>query len=298
MKNRKINIFAALTLGLIIAFAGCKKDDGGIRSSVVIKSVPVVSTNIDATGSQAIDLLNLAGFSGKFKVSLYFPGATAPDKVDIVVRKNGSNANVKLLKKDVTSLPISLTVTAADIAALFGTAVALGDTYDFAPDLYVGVNKYEAFPALGGAVGNGAGPIAYPLYSDYARFAAICAYDPAIYDGDFVVVSDGFGDFSPGEVVKFTKVTNNTFTFVDPYVTSPLPITVTINTLNNQATIAKQKIGNAFTWALNYTNPNMAVAASATSVVAPCSKTITLSIAYTVDQGSFGSYTLVLKKKP
>jgi hypothetical protein len=294
MKNRKINIFAALTLGLMIAFAGCKKDDGGIRSSVVIKSVPVVSTSIESTGSQAIDLLNLAGFSGKFKVSLYFPGATPPDKVDIVVRKNGSNANVKVVKKDVTTLPYSLTVTSADITALFGVAVALGDTYDFAPDLYVGVNKYEAFPTTG--TGNGAGVISYPLYSDYARFAAICAYDPAIYEGDFVVVSDGFGDFSPGEVVKFTKISNNSFSFIDPYVTSPLPIIVTINTLNNQATIAKQKIGNQFVWA-SYTNPNVAVAASSTSVVAPCSKTITLAIAYTVDQGSFGTYNLVLKKK-
>lgn len=294
MKNRKINIFAALTLGLMIAFAGCKKDDGGIRSSVVIKSVPVVSTSIESTGSQAIDLLNLAGFSGKFKVSLYFPGATPPDKVDIVVRKNGSNANVKVVKKDVTTLPYSLTVTSADIAALFGVAVALGDTYDFAPDLYVGVNKYEAFPTTG--TGNGAGVISYPLYSDYARFAAICAYDPAIYEGDFVVVSDAFGDFSPGEVVKFTKISNNSFSFIDPYVTSPLPIIVTINTLNNQATIAKQKIGNAFVWA-SYTNPNVAVAASSTSVVAPCSKTITLAIAYTVDQGSFGTFNLVLKKK-
>ena len=295
MKNRKINIFAALTLGLMIAFAGCKKDDGGIRSSVVIKSVPVVSTKIESTGSQAIDLLNLAGFSGKFKVELYFPGATPPDKVDIVVRKNGSNANVKVVKKDVTTLPYSLTVTSADITALFGVAVALGDTYDFAPDLYVGVNKYEAFPTTG--TGNGAGVISYPLYSDYARFAAICAYDPAIYEGDFVVVSDGFGDFSPGEVVKFTKISNNSFSFIDPYVTSPLPIIVTINTLNNQATIAKQKIGNQFVWA-SYTNPNVAVAASSTSVVAPCSKTITLAIAYTVDQGGFGIYNLVLKKKP
>ena len=297
MKNRKINIFTALTLGLFIAFAGCKKDDGGIRSSVGIKYVPVVSTKIESTGSQAIDLLNLAGFSGKFKVDIYFPGATPPDKVDIVVRKNGSNANVKLVKKDVTTLPISLTVTSADIAALFGAPVALGDTYDFAPDLYVGVNKYEAFPALGGAVGNGAGPIAYPLYSDFARFAAICAYDPAIYEGDFLVVSDGFGDFTPGEVVKFTKISNNSFSFINPYVTSSLPIIVSINTLNNQATIAKQKVGNAFTWNLTYTNPNMAVSASATSVVAPCSKTITLAIAYTVDQGSFGTYNLVLKKK-
>ena len=295
MKNRKINIFAALTLGLMIAFAGCKKDDGGVRKSVVIKDVPVVSTKIESTGSQAIDLLNLAGFSGKFKVELYFPGATPPDKVDIVVRKNGSNANVKVIKKDVTTLPYSLTVTSADIAALFGVAVALGDTYDFAPDLYVGVNKYEAFPATG--LGNGPGIIAFPLYSDFARFAAICAYDPAIYEGDFVVVSDGFGDFSPGEIVKFTKISNSSFSFINPYVTSPLPIIVNINTLNNQATITKQKVGNAFTWQLAYTNPNMAVSAGATSVVAPCSKTITLAIAYTVDQGSFGTYTLVLKKK-
>ena len=294
MKNRKINIFAALTLGLMIAFAGCKKDDGGVRSSVVIKEVPVVSTSIESTGSQAIDLLNLAGFSGKFKVSLYFPGATPPDKVDIVVRKNGSNANVKVIKKDVTTLPYSLTVTSADIAALFGVAVALGDTYDFAPDLYVGVNKYEAFPSTG--LGNGPGIIAYPLYSDFARFAAICAYDPAIYEGDFLVVSDAFGDFSPGEVVKFTKISNNSFSFINPYVTSPLPIIVNINTLNNQATITKQKVGNAFVWA-SYTNPNMAVAASSTSVVAPCSKTITLAVAYTVDQGSFGTFNLVLKKK-
>jgi len=295
MKNRKINIFAALTLGLMIAFAGCKKDDGGVRKSVVIKDVPVVSTKIESTGSQAIDMLNLAGFSGKFKVDIYFPGAKPPDKVDIVVRKNGSNANVKVMKKDVTTLPYSLTVTTADIAALFGVAVALGDTYDFAPDLYVGVNKFEAFPVTG--LGNGPGIIAYPLYSDFARFAAICAYDPAIYEGDFVVVSDAFGDFTPGEIVKFTKVSNNSFSFINPYVTSPLPIIVTINTLNNQATIAKQKVGNAFTWQLAYTNPNMAVSASATSVVAPCSKTITLAIAYTVDQGSFGTFNLVLKKK-
>jgi len=295
MKNRKINIFAALTLGLMIAFAGCKKDDGGVRKSVVIKDVPVVSTKIESTGSQAIDLLNLAGFSGKFKVELYFPGATPPDKVDIVVRKNGSNANVKVMKKDVTTLPYSLTVTSADIAALFGVAVALGDTYDFAPDLYVGVNKYEAFPTTG--LGNGPGIIAFPLYSDFARFAAICAYDPAIYEGDFVVVSDAFGDFTPGEVVKFTKISNSSFSFINPYVTSPLPIIVNINTLNNQATITKQKVGNAFTWQLAYTNPNMAVSASSTSVVAPCSKTITLAIAYTVDQGSFGTFNLVLKKK-
>ncbi len=293
-------IILIIVLLLFISFPGCKKDDGPIRSSVIINDVPAVTTSIQSSGSQAIDLLNLAAFSGKFQVSTYFQGATPPDKVDIVVRKNGSSSNVKVFKKDVTTIPATFSVTAAEIATLFGAPIALGDAYDFAPDLYVGVKKYEAFPASIGTQAvtpNNSGIQAYPGFSQFARFAAICAYDPAVYEGDFLVVSDGFGDFSPGEVVKFTKISNNSFSFINPYVTSPLPIIVTINTLNNQATIAKQKVGNAFTWQLAYTNPNMAVAASGTSVVAPCSKTITLAIAYTVDQGSFGTYTLVLKKK-
>ena len=296
MKNRKINIFAALTLGLMIAFAGCKKDDGGVRSSVVIKDVPVVSTSIESTGSQAIDLLNLAGFSGKFKVSLYFPGATPPDKVDIVVRKNGSNANVKVMKKDVTTLPYSLTVTSADIAALFGVAVALGDTYDFAPDLYVGVNKYEAFPATG--LGNGPGIIAFPLYSDYARFAAICAYNPAIYEGDFVVQSDAWDDFAPGDIIKFTKISNTQFSFLNPNALNPVPIIVNVNALNNQVSITKQLIGSQWVYGSAYKDPFMSVAASTSSVVSPCSQTIRLDVVYGYVAGTWaGTYPLILKKK-
>ncbi len=300
MKNRKINIFAALTLGLIIAFAGCKKDDGGIRSSVVIKSVPVVSTNIDATGSQSIDLLNLATFSGKFKVSLYFPGATPPDKVDIVVRKNGSNANVKLLKKDVTTLPINLAVTAADIAALFGSAIALGDTYDFAPDLYVGVNKYEAFPALAGAVGNGAGPVAYPLFGDYARFAAICAYDPAIYQGDFVVQSDAWGDFVKGDIITLTKVSNTQFSFTHAYGVGKTPVVATV-AANNSVSIPKSSVGSSWSYFTGvYAGAYVITAGAATSsFVSPCAQTLTLNLNYMVDAGTFGGgpYLLVLKKK-
>lgn len=294
MKIRKISILSALSLGLVIAFAGCKKDDGAVRSNVTINDVPAISTAVDAAGSQAIDLLNLSAFSGKFNVSLYFPGAINPDKVDIVVRKNGSNTNVKVYKAAVATLPASYTVTTSDLQILFGAAVKLGDTYDFAPDIYVGTKKFEAFPAVG--AGSGAGPISMPGYSEFARFAAICAYDPTIYQGNFTVVSDGFGDFSPGEIVPITKIDATHISFIDPYVTSPLPIIVTVNPLNNQLSITKQKIGNAFVWALNYTNPNMAMASTASSFAAPCSKTLTMSITYTVDQGSFGAYTLVLKK--
>jgi hypothetical protein len=294
MKIRKISIFLATFLGAILALTSCTKNDGPITNKVTINDIPAIQTKIDASGSQAIDLLNLASFNGKFTVSLYFADATGPSKVDVVVRKNGSAANVKVFKTGVTTLPATFSITSAELATLFGTPVALGDTYDFAPNIYIGDRMFEAFPATGN--GTGAGVIAMPGFSEFSRFAAICAYDPAIYQGNFVVVSDGFGDFTPGEVVPITKVDNTTFSFIDPYATSPLPIIVKVNTLNNQLSVTKQKIGNAFVWNLGYTNPNVAVTASASSFVAPCSKTITLAIAYTVDQGSFGTYNLVLRK--
>jgi hypothetical protein len=174
MKIRKINILLAASFVAIIAFSGCNKDDGAIPERISISNVPAITTNIDPAGSQFIAFSNMAAFSGKFKVDLYFPGTTPPNKVDIVVRKsNGStvnNTNVKLYKADVTAFPTTYTVTAAEIATLFGVAIALNDNYDFAPDIYVGAKRYEAFPVVG--TGTGAGLRAMPFFSEFARFRA------------------------------------------------------------------------------------------------------------------------------
>lgn len=304
MKIRKINILLAVSLGALIAFTGCSKDDGAIPERVPITAVPTITTNIDATGSQAIDLLNLASFAGKFKVDLYFPGATPPTKVDIVVRKwkgTANNNNVKVFKAGVTTFPSTITVSAAEIAALFGTAITLGDNYDFAPDIYLGERRFEAFPAVGN--GTGAGLNGQPFYGEFVRYTAICAYDPNIYQGDFVVVSDAWADFSPGETVTLTKIDNTKFSFLDPYATAPLkPIIVTINTGNNQASVPKTSVGTDWGWAVGtYTGAFVQTAGAATSsFVAPCDKTVSLNLNYLVDAGTFpgGPYLLVLKKKP
>ena len=303
MKN--IKLLSALALMVSVAFTGCKKDDGPIRSSIIVDAVPTITTNIDASGSQSIDLLNLAAFSGKFTVSNYFAGTPGPTKVDIVVRKNGSNTNVKTYKSDITTLPASFSVTAAEIAALFGAPIALGDTYDFAPNITVNGKTYEAFLTLPGAVATGPGVKAGPGFSEFASYGAICAYDPNIYQGDFMVVSDAWADFSPGDVIKLTKVSNNSFSFTDPYAVNatPVPIVVTVNTANNQASIPKTVIGTKWVWAGVGGNPNYTGAfvqttgAATASSVAPCSQTITLNMLYGVDQGTYSPYPLVLKKK-
>ena len=174
MKIRKISKLLAVSLVAIIAFSSCSKDDGPIAERVPITAVPTITTNIDPTGSPDIQMSNLAAFNGKFKVDLFFPGTTPPTKVDIVVRKfNGStanNSNVKVFKPGITTFPTNLTVTAAEIATLFGTAIVLGDRYDFGPDIYVGDRKFEAFPAVGN--GTGAGLNGQPYFSEFTRFQA------------------------------------------------------------------------------------------------------------------------------
>ncbi len=174
MKFRNIKLSLALLIGVVIAFTGCRKDDGAIPSRVDIDDVPVITMPIDPSGSLSISNANPATFSGKFSAELYFPGAKPPDKVDILVRKtNGStitNTNIKLFKANITTFPASFTVTAADLVTLFGP-LTLNDNYDFGPDIYVGTNKYEIFPAVGTATG--AGVIGMPLFKEYARFRVL-----------------------------------------------------------------------------------------------------------------------------
>jgi hypothetical protein len=162
-----VNIFIAFA----IALTGCSKDDGAIPERVSIEDVPVVTTNLETGGTTGtITFNNQGAFEGKLKVALYFTDATPPAKVDIVVRKNGSVASVKLFKAEVNTLPASLTVKAADIESLYGTPLTLNDTYDFAPDIYVGDKKYEAFPAVGAGNGSGVQGMSAVGFGEYVRF--------------------------------------------------------------------------------------------------------------------------------
>lgn len=287
-----------LVLAVLVFLGSCTKDDGPVKSSVLqlIDAVPTISTKIETSGSQAIDLLNLNSFSGKFTVSMYFAGAATPEKVDVVVSKNGGKGSaVKVFKAGVTSFPVTYTVTAADIQTLFGTAIALGDTYDFSVDIYANGKKYEAFPT--GGIGSGSGPNGMPGYSEKARFGAICAYDASIYQGDFVVIKDGWGDYAAGDVVKITQVSANSFSFKYPESADAKPIIVVVNTANNVTSVAKQVYTSATGYGLSYGAFSVESVTSADNFVAPCDKTFSVRLKHTVAAGTFGDYTISMKKK-
>ena len=156
----------------IAALIGCSKDDGAIPENIGIEDVPAITTNMESGGTTAtIAFANQGAFEGKIKVALYFNDATPPAKVDVVVRKNGAASSVKLFKADVTSLPASFTIKAADIETLFGAALKVNDTYDFAPDIYVKEKKYEAFPVTGVGSGSGVTGMNVIGFGEYVRFS-------------------------------------------------------------------------------------------------------------------------------
>jgi hypothetical protein len=158
MKSGKFNILTAVMFTLFGALTSCSKDDGAIPKRIGIEDVPVITTNLVKNNGtvDTIFLASQADYQGALKVAMYFQGEVPPTKIDIVVRKNASANNVKVLQAGVTTLPATINVTAAQLVTLFGgTALASGQTYDVAPDIYVGETKYEAFPLVG--LGNGQG---------------------------------------------------------------------------------------------------------------------------------------------
>ena len=295
----KKNIINSLLLATIL-FVGCKKDNTRYPFSIDLVRVPYVNTLLDATGSAAIDLTNLASFNGKYSITLLYPNDIKPNKVDVVVRKNNDNTVIKVLQAGVTTFPSSFTVTAAQLATAFGAAIKLNDNYDIGTDIYVGDKKYEAFPAAGGIAYGGTGQQNQPGFSPTIRFSAICAYDPNIYQGNFVVTRDDWADFSVGDIVVLTKVDATHFSWVDPFARNPVPIVVTVNPLSNVISIPKQTIGTSWTYSANpatYPNPFVQTGAG-TNVVAPCDKTVTMAMQYGFSASIFtGTYPLVFTKQ-
>jgi hypothetical protein len=303
MKKNIINCFLLATL----LFVGCKKNEARYPFDIALARVPYLNVIQDATGSASIDVLNLANFTGKFNITLLYLNDVAPSKADIVIRKNGDNSTAKLLQSGVTTFPsATYSVTSAQIASLFGAPILLGDNYDIGVDIYTqDGTKYSAFPAAGTTSllsYSGTGQANQPGFIPTIRFSALCAYDPNIYQGNFVVVSDGWQDTNPGDVIVFTKIDATHFSFFYPSVLGPIApgVIVTVNPLTNTPSIGatgKQLLGARFDYGVpgKYLNPTARTIAGPLNSVTPCDKAISLSIAWGYDGGEFGPYTFKLK---
>jgi len=303
MKKYIINCFLLATVFIV----GCKKEDARYPFTVALSRVPYANVIIDPASSTAIDLTNLATFAGKFSITLLYPTDAPPSKVDVVIIKNGVNSSVKILQAGVTTFPsTTITVTAAQIAALFGTPIVLGDSYVIGVDIYAqDGTKYEAFPNAGGTnllAYSGTGQANQPGFIPKITFGAICKYDPNIYQGNFKA-KDAFGD-ADGAIIVLTKVDATHFSFIYPSAVNGTPITVTVNPANNTVSIPLTVIGTKWDPAYGYPNSATYVGPSvnsATGSVAPCAATVTMNIQWGTNSGALqfggGPYPLTLTKQ-
>jgi hypothetical protein len=295
MMNMKKNIIFSLLVAATF-FVGCTKDDGLLPKEVAVDEVPQPSVVVNG-GSPTIDLTNLAGFQGKFDVKLLYPSGIQPAKLDVVIRKNNVNTNIKLVQAGITTYPTTLTITAAQIVSLFGTAIVLGDNYDIGVDIYTtSGNKYEAFPVTGAAYGS-TGVANQPGFSPTVRYSAVCAYNPSIYQGNFRVVTDEWADYSVGDIVVITQISATQFSF-NYLAAGPIPIVVTVNPLTNATSVAKQVYGTGgYPPGWTFGPISCESVASADNFALPCDQSFAVRLKHTVAAGSFGDATIRLKKQ-
>lgn len=278
----------------LMLLSACRKSDN--PKIPTLARVPIPSLSKDPTGTGTIIVSDLANFVGKINVDLFVKTDVPPKKMDLVITKNGDISTVKVITA-VTTFPSVVSFTGPQLAALFGS-VQTCDFFD------VGVNittqdgtVYEAFPKVGNPYGAGvAGE--YGGVTTKLTYATKVEYDPAVYSGNFVVVSDEFQEFAPGDVVVLTQVSATQFTFLYTDVKNPVPIKVNVDPATLKVSVVKQKIGDNFLSTPQYTNPTAATLSStANNKVLPCSQTLNLTLDFNVDQGSFGEALLVLKKQ-
>ena len=281
-------------LAVIVLLCACQKTDN--PKIPTLTRVPVPSLLKDASGSGTIVVSDIANFVGKVSVDVFFKTDTPPQKMDLVIIKNGDKSTVKVLHANITTYPSVVSFTGPQLTALFGTV----ETCDF---FTVGVNitaqtgtVYEAFPAVGNAYGGGVSG-EYGGVQTSLTYNTKVEYDPSVYSGNFIVVSDAFGDFVPGSTVVLTTINPTQFSLLQPAVKNPIPIKVTVDLSSLKLSITKQKIGDYFLWETSYTNPTVqTLASNPDNRIIPCTQTVSIALDYAVDQGSFGEYLLVLKK--
>ena len=284
-------IIVSLLVIVSICNYSCRKEDNPILPELQ-GNIPVPKLVPDPTSELVIDMTkDPATFAGKFDVALLYPN-DKPQKMDIVVIKNGNKANVKTFKADVEAFPTTLQITGANLISLFGPIV-LGDYFDIAADVTLASGqKLAAFPANG--VQYASGIAAIPGSAPLLRYSAICKFDADEYVGDFVVVEDEWQDYAAGETVVLTKVDESRLSFLYRS-DNPKPIILSV-TATNAVVVNKQTYG-TYSWGTQYGNFSVETIGGIDDVVKPCDGTISVLLKHSVSAGSFGEYRITLRKK-
>jgi hypothetical protein len=292
MKTRIIFGF----LVVLIFSMGCRKTDQPELPDN-LQRAPIPQFAFDSSADLSISGQDPDSFTGKFILDQYFKTDHSYKSFDIVIRKSGDNAAIKVLQSGVTQLPATFTVTGEQLKSLFNAPVQSTDFFDIGADVtLLNGQKIEAFPSDGNPNYDpnvntlpGLGPFTL-------QYGVFCNYDPSVYDGDFVVAEDDWADYHPGDVVPLTKIDNTHFSF-EYAALDAKPIVITVDPVTNITSVDKVVFGN---YGAAFGNFSAESVSSPNNYVLPCQGVFSIVIDIASDNptyGDQGSFRVVMQKK-
>lgn len=274
MKKSKFNILLFSLLTLIIA--SCKH--GEYMPDIQRANMAVFTLDENST-----ILISDETYNVNFNVSLYYPN----DKVTearIVGIKNGDPSTIKTLQEGITEFPIKMQLSYQDLKSKFGEIVE-GDQIELGMDIKMGTIWFSAFGPDGkSTVASDA--ISLPGSNPTLTLKRVC---PLVLD-DFVgsvTLNDGFAGIPTADIVKIS----DTELEIQGYGGETAPygiIRLTINPKDYTVTVSKQVISASY-------GPYHNLAYEGSGTIDTCNGIISLSLAVTVDEGSFGSFPFEIK---
>ncbi|MDT3402981.1 hypothetical protein [Mucilaginibacter terrae] len=285
------------SLAVLSFMASCRKSDNPKLEGV--ERVPLPQLTVNATADQVIKSDAPDAFVGKFTVGLYFPDDVKPSKMDIVVIKNGDQKNVQVLQSNVTTFPTEITVRGTQFKSLFGNVSSiLGDSYTIGANITTQDGK--VYPAFSGVANQNNSNIASLAgATPTITYGALCGFHMEDYGAigstvPYTVVADGWQDYAVGSTIPVKIIDATHLSFVYGVTDNVQPIVITIDPATNKTSVTKQVYGN-YGDGLNFSAAS--VAGSADNQVLPCQLTVGVRLAHTSSAGSYGSFTITLKKK-
>ncbi len=274
MKKNKFNIILFSLLTLIIT--SCKHGE-------YMPDIQRANMAVFALDENSTILISDETYNVNFNVSLYYPN----DKVTearIVGIKNGDPSTIKTLQEGITEFPIKMKLSYQDLKSKFGEIVE-GDQIELGMDIKMGAIWFSAFGPDGkSTVASDA--ISLPGSNPTLTLKRVC---PLVLD-DFVgsvTLNDGFAGIPTADIVKIS----DTELEIQGYGGKTAPygiIRLTINPKDYTVTVSKQVISASY-------GPYHNLAYEGSGTIDTCNGIISLSLAVTVDEGSFGSFPFEIK---
>lgn len=277
-----------------LIFNSCRKEDNPKLPDLGQVPVPLLKLS---EGSTTIieDNAEKANYASSFTVNLYFADDIKPSKYDIVVAMNGDYNNTKVYQSDLTEIPGTIQITMQKLGDLFGKSMdqLVSGTYFEVRASFTLPNgtTIPAFSTVGEAYSSDIQNL--PGSNLTLKYQIVCPLELSSFTGTFTVL-DAQGFWEEDYPVTLTLEKENQIR-VSGFIGDPsATFLIDVDPVNRTVNVPSQIYGPGDFLGWGYNN----FAISGKGEIDACNTEIRFNGAYSVDEGSFGTYPVRIVKNP